>query len=142
MEMSGTTLIRRPPEFVYDYVMDVAHDANWRTGIDESGWQSDEPLGPGALGYTLAGDQKVEWRVLAYTPGESVDWELFSGPIRGRGGYRVVPVEGGTQFTLVADVEPANWLKYLGPIFGWVGRRQNHLDVEKLRDILEAMPPE
>jgi hypothetical protein len=51
-----------------------------------------------------------------------------------------VAVEGGTEFTLVADVEPTNWLKLLGPLFTWIGRRQNQKDVETLRDILESMP--
>ena len=140
MEMSGSTAIARPPDVVFDYVADPANDANWRTGVDESGWQSDGPAGPGSVGYTLAGGQKVQWRVVSYVPGESAEWDLFSGPLRGRGGYRALPVEGGTQFTLVADVEPANWLRYLGPVFAWIGRRQNQKDVEKLRDILEAAP--
>ena len=140
MEMSGTTLINRPAETVYAYVMDVSNDANWRTGVDESGWQTGESTAVGAVGYTLAGKSKVEWRVVSYVEGESVDWDLISGPLKGRGGYRFVPVEGGTQFTLVADVEPTGWLRLLGPIFGRMGRRQNQSDVEKLRNILEATP--
>jgi hypothetical protein len=35
---------------------------------------------------------------------------------------------------------PTGWLKLLGPVFTWVGRRQNQRDVERLRDILEAAP--
>ena len=140
MEMSGTMLINRSVETVFAYVMDVSNDANWRTGIDESGWQTGESTAPGALGYTLVGKNKVEWQVVSYVEGESVEWDLISGPIRGRGGYRCVPVNGGTQFTLVADVEPTGWLKLLGPIFGWMGRRQNQADVERLRDILESSP--
>jgi uncharacterized membrane protein len=138
MDMNGTIVIDRPVDVVFDYVIDLSNDANWRTGVDESGWQSGESLGPGALGYTLAGNQKAEWRVVSYTAGERVDWEFFSGPLKGRGGYRLVPVDGGTEFTLVADVEPTGWLKLLGPIFTWIGRRQNQRDVEKLRDILES----
>ena len=138
MEMNGTIVIDRPVDVVYDYVIDLSNDANWRTGVDESGWQSGESLGPGALGYTLAGSQKAEWRVVSYTASERVDWEFFSGPLKGRGGYRLVPVEGGTEFTLVADVEPTGWLRFLGPIFTWIGRRQNQRDVERLRDILES----
>ena len=78
--------------------------------------------------------------MVSYIAGESVDWELLDGPYRGSGGYRLVPVDGGTQFTLVADVEPAGVYKLLGPLFAWVGRRQNQADVEKMRDILESTP--
>lgn len=138
MEMNGTIVIGRPVDVVSDYVNNPANDANWRTGIGESGWQSDEPPGPGAIGYTRAGDTEFVWRVFTYIPCERVDWEFLSGPFKGRGGYRYVPVEGGTQFTLVADIKPSGWFKLLGPVFAWVVRRQNQVDVEKLRDILES----
>ena len=138
MEMNGTTVIMRPADAVFAYVIDVSNDANWRTGVDESGLQSGELIDLGVIGYTLAGNMKTEWRVVSYTPGKSVGWELISGPYKGRGGYRLVSVDGGTQFTLVADVEPSGFYKLLGPLFGWIGRRQNQADVEKLRDILET----
>ena len=139
MEMNGTTVINQPVDTVFAYVIDVSNDANWRTGVDESGLVSEgENIGPGVLGYNLAGNIKAEWRVTSFTHGESVNWELTSGPYKGRGGYRLVPLDGGTQFTLVADVEPTGLFKLLGPLFGWVGRRQNQADVERLRDILES----
>ncbi len=43
MEMNGTTIIRRPVEVVFSYVIDLANDANWRTGLDESGLREGEP---------------------------------------------------------------------------------------------------
>ena len=138
MGMNGTIMIERPVDVVFDYVINLSNDAKWRTGVDESGWKPGESLGLGAIGYTHAGDVKVEWRVVSYEEGESVDWEFISGPLKGRGGYRLVPVDRGTQFTLVADVKPSGWLKLLGPIFTWIGQRQNQRDVERLRDILES----
>ena len=69
--------------------------------------------------------------MISYNPGESVDWELLNGPILGRGGCRLAPVEGGTQFTLVAGVKPSGAYKLLGPLFAWMGRRRNQADVEK-----------
>lgn len=140
MEMNGTTMIGRPVDTVYAYVMDVENDVHWRTGVTASGLRSSEPIDVGTIGYTVAGDKEIEWRVISYKPSESVDWELLSGPLLGRGGYRLVPVDGGTQFTLVADVEPTGAYKLLGPLFAWMGHRQNQADVEKLRDILESMP--
>lgn len=54
MEMNGTTITRRPVETVFDYVIDLAYDANWRTGLDESGLREGESLGAGAVGYSLS----------------------------------------------------------------------------------------
>lgn len=142
MKMDATTTIARPVETVWAYVGDPTNDVNWRTGITGSGMHSDGPLGVGSIGYVRVGDAEARWKVISYTPGSSmsVDWELLDGPIRGFGGYRLVPVDGGTQFTLVADVKPKNWLRFLGPVFPWIGQRQNQRDVEKLREILESAP--
>ena len=78
--------------------------------------------------------------MVSYIECESVDWELLSGPFNGGGGYRLVPVDSGTHFTLVADVEPTGLYKLLGPLFAWMGRRRNQADVEKLRELLESTP--
>ena len=138
MEMNGTTLINRPVDIVFAYVNDVTNDIHWRNGVDGSGLRSGETLGAGTIGYTVVGDLEVEWRVDGYDPGKSVDWTLLNGPFLGRGGYRLEPVDNGTQFTLVAEVEPSGVYRLLGPLFAWVGRRRNQADVEKLRDILES----
>ncbi len=138
MEINGTTMIGRPIETVFAYVIDFSNDVHWRAGAPESGLRSDQPLGVGSVGYTRVGDVEAEWRVISYSEGESVDWELINGPFQGKGGYRLVPVDGGTQFTLVADVEPAGLYKLLGPLFAWVGRSRNQADVEKLKEILES----
>ena len=140
MEMNGTTIIGRPIDTVFAYVNDVSNDVHWRTGITGSGLRSDQSLGPESIGYSRVGDEEFEWRVISYIAGERVDWELLDGPFKGRGGYRLVPVDSGTQFTLVADVEPTGVYKLLGPLFAWMGRRRNQADVEKLRDILESTP--
>jgi len=140
MEMNATIVIKQPVETVFAYVIDFSNDVHWRAGAPESGLRSDEPLGVGTIGYTRVGDVEAEWRVVSYVENESADWELTNGPFQGSGGYRLVPVDGGTQFTLVADVEPAGAYKLLGPLFPWMGRRRNQADVEKLRDILESTP--
>ena len=138
MEMNGTTLINRPVDAVFVYVIDGTNDVHWRNGVDGSGLRSGETLGVGTIGYTVAGNLEVEWRADGYEPGKSVDWTLLNGPFLGRGGYRLKSVENGTQFTLVAEVEPSGVYSLLGPLFAWVGRRRNQADVEKLRDILES----
>lgn len=138
MEMNGTTVIGRPVDTVFAYVNNVSNDVHWRTGVTESGLRSGQSLAPGAIGYTRAGDVEVEWRVVSYIAGESIDWELLSGPFQGRGGYRLKPVDGGTQFSLIAEVEPSGLYRLLGPLFAWMGRRRNQADVEQLRDILES----
>lgn len=138
MEMHGTAVIARTVDDVCAYVLDVSNDANWRYGVDESGYRSGDSFSPGSIGYTRVGGVEAEWKVLSSIPGRSVDWDLLNGPFKGRGGYRFQSVEGGTRFTLVSDVEPTGFYRLLGPLFGWIGRRRNQSDVEKLRNILES----
>jgi hypothetical protein len=138
MDMNGTTIIAKPSKDVFAYILDVTNDVNWRTGVTESGLRSGDTVEVGTIGYVKAEDQEVQYRVISYSENESVDWELLNGPFLGTGGYRLVPVENGTQFTLVSDVKPTGFLRLLGPLFGWMGKRQNQADVNKLRDILES----
>ena len=139
MEANRTTIINRPVETVYAYVINLANDANWRTGLDESGLRQDQTLEVGAIGYSRAGDMEIEWRVETIVPNELVEWELLNGPFLGRGGYRLKAVEVGTEFTLLADVKPAGFYKLLGPLFGRMARQRNQADVEQLKDILESV---
>ena len=138
MKMNGTTVIHCPVKDVAEFVMDVQNDAQWRYGVDETGWRVGDSISPGSIGFTRVGKMEVEWKVLSSVPMESVDWELLNGPIKGRGGYRFKAVEGGTEFTLVADVNPTGLYKLLGPLFKRMGKRRNQGDVEKLRQILEG----
>lgn len=137
MDLSATTIIHAPIEKVYGYVSDPANDVNWRTGVTESGLTTDPPLGPGSEGYVKVGSQTGRWKVTVIEPGSSVDWDLTEGPYAGSGGYRLEEVEGGTQFTLVSEVEPQGFLRLLGPLFARMGRKQNQADVETLKGLLE-----
>ena len=138
VDLSATTFIDAPVERVYGYVSDPANDVNWRTGVTESGLTTDPPLALGSEGYVKAGRQVARWKVTAIAPGVSVDWDLTEGPYGGSGGYRFEDVDGTTQFTLVAHVEPRGFLRLLGPLFTRMGRRQNQADVEALKNLLEA----
>jgi hypothetical protein len=50
MGMSATTVIRRSPEEVYEYVADASRDVHWRTGIVDSGLRSEGPARVGSVG--------------------------------------------------------------------------------------------
>jgi len=140
MDMSATTIIRKPPEEVFNYICDVTNDVNWRTGIVDSGLRSDPPVGLDSVGYVSTGKVEMVYRVTVFEPVERVDWEYIEGPFKGHGGYRLESIESGTRFTLVADIKPYGVMRLLGPLFGQIVRRQIQNDVETLRQILENSP--
>ena len=142
MSQSATVVINRPTADVFEYVMDVPHDVEWRTGIVEAAFTSDEPIGVGTTGFDRVEangrDMVATWTVFEYEPGVLARWTLDSGPIRGIGGYICEQSGDGTSFTLEAHVKPGGWYRLLGPVFGMIGQRQNREDVRKLKAILEG----
>jgi hypothetical protein len=142
MNLSATIFIDRPAAEVFDYVMEVPHDAEWRTGIVEAAFTSEGKLGVGTTGFDRIEannrEMVVSWTVFEYEPGLLARWTLDSGPIRGRGGYICEQSGDGTNFTLEAHVKPSGAYRLLGPLFGLIGRRQNLADVQKLKATLEA----
>lgn len=141
MDLSATTLIDRPAPEVFDYVMDVPHDAEWRTGVVEAGFTAEPPVGVGTTGFDRVEangrSMTAEWTVFEHEPGKLARWTLDTGPISGTGGYVCESVGDATRFTIEANVRPTGGYRILGPVFGTIGRRQNQTDVETLRRLLE-----
>ncbi|MGI9584109.1 MAG: SRPBCC family protein [Acidimicrobiia bacterium] len=141
MNISATVTINRPAQDVYDFVMDVPHDAQWRTGVVEASFTSDGPVGVGTTGFDRIeanGREMVsEWTISELEPGRLARWTLDGGPIKGSGGYVCEQAGDQTAFTLEAFVKPVGSYRLLGPVFGMIGQRQNRADVLKLKEILE-----
>ena len=142
MDSSASTYIERSPGEVFEFVMNVPNDAQWRTGVVEAAYTSDGPPGVGSTGLDRVAangrEMAAEWEVIEWSPGSHARWKLTSGPISGTGGYICEPEGSGTRFTLEADVSPTGWYRLLGPIFGMIGKRQNGNDVATLKGILES----
>lgn len=142
MGQSTTIIINRPATEVFDYVMEVPNDAEWRTGVVEASFTSEGPVGVGRTGFDRIqanGHEMVQtWTVFEYKPGILAKWTLDSGPVRGSGGYVCEQSGDGTKFTLEAHVKLAGWFRVLGPIFGTLARRQSLADVGRLKALLEG----
>lgn len=59
MNFTATIAINRPAADVFDYVMEVPHDAQWRSGVVEAAFTSDGPFGVGTTGF-----DRIEARTL------------------------------------------------------------------------------
>lgn len=141
MDLSATIIIDRPAADVFDYVMDVTHDAEWRSGVVEAAYTSDPPHDVGASGLDRieanGREMVATWTASEFEPGVLARWTFDSGPLLGSGGYICEQIGNDTRFTLEAHVRPSGWYRLLGPVFGVIGRRQNLTDVRRLKSILE-----
>lgn len=142
MDQSATIVIQRPTADVFEYVMDIPNDAEWRTNIVEAAYTSDPPLGIGTTGFDRVSangrDMIAAWTTVEYEPGVLARWTFDSGPLEGSGGYICEPSGDGTRFTLESKVRPTGALRVLGPVFGLMVRRGNRADVQKLKMLLES----
>ena len=142
MDQSATIVIERSAAEVFDYVMEVSHDAEWRTNIVEAAYTSDPPYGVGTTGFARVSangrDMVAAWTTVEYEPGVLARWTFDSGPLVGSGGYICEPTGDSTTFTLEAKVGPTGGLRLLGPLFGVMVRRFHRTDVQKLKTILES----
>ena len=109
MDMSATTVLEQPPTTVWKLVSDPVHDAQWRTGVVESGLVSEPPLVLGSEGFVRAGTSKVDGGSQQSSPDHRSTGTSSLGPTQARGGYRLEAVATGTRFTLIADLSPTGF---------------------------------
>ena len=138
MRLTAVATIKVDPSVVYEFVSNPANDVLWRTGVTDAGLVTEPPLTEGSEGYARAGRRISRWRVTEIRGQSLVRWTLTEGPFRGSGGYRIDPTPDGTEFTLLAEIEPSRAMRLLGPLFGMLGSRQNARDVARLKRLLEA----
>ena len=136
-----TVTIERPIEEIWDYLVDTRNDEVWINNVVDVGRGGDLPP---ALGVEV--DETVKFLgvkvpvTLTVTEHEppvrsAVD---VSGPVQGRGSYRLEPVDGGTRFTISMETDAHGFFKLAEPVFARMARRDMVASCEHLTDILEA----
>lgn len=78
--------------------------------------------------------------VTEVTPGTAVTVESVQGAVTARYAYRLEPVGEGTRVSLVADVVTRRSAGLLGPLVRAVIRHTDRTQLEKLREVAEALP--
>ena len=126
------------PEVVYDLVSDVSRTGEWSVGCRAAEWTDPSRTGVGAtfVGHNVSPVR--EWdttcTVVTAEPGEEFAWEVGEG--WSRWGYRMRPVDGGTELTHEWEYLPAGQ-RFFGAKHGDRAQEQLELRVEAAR---EGMP--
>jgi hypothetical protein len=103
-ELTRTETIRvaADPAAVYALVTDIGRTGDWSPVCTTCDW--DDPAAGAVLGATFTGHNSSGGRswttrceVVAAEPGREFAWEVNGGLVRW--GYRLAPVEGGTELT-------------------------------------------
>lgn len=139
-DIESSIWIARPPEEIWNYVMDISHEVQWRTGVTNAQWVSDPPHGVGSTGLHIAEVfGEVPWKVIEWEEPQNVSWVFTGGRFKGvHGGYRVAPEDTGSRVTIHARAKRLSLAKIVMLIMKRSLNRQNTADLEKLKAIMEA----
>jgi hypothetical protein len=139
-DQESSIWIARPPEEIWNYIFDIAHEAQWRLGVTDAQWTSDPPYGIGSTGLHITENfGTVQWKIIEWEEPYNATWEFTSGLFKGvRGGYRVAPENTGSRVTIHGRAKWASLAKIIMLIMKRSLDRQNTADLEKLKVIMEA----
>ncbi len=139
-DIESSIWIARPPEDMWDYVSDVSNDAQWRDGVNSGKWSSDPPHGVGSTGlHIIEGIGDYPWKATAFEEPRILAWKVTGGRLSGgHGAYRIEPEGDGSRFTIEARMNRSVIMRLLMPILKRRIKRQDAIDLEKLKTILEA----
>ena len=107
---SGSIVIKRSPEEIYDMVADVTRMGEWSPVCTACWW--DEGDGPQVGGKFTGRNERPErtWEtrseVIRADPGREFAWVVAEPPTRARWGYSFIAVDGGTEVTETWELPP------------------------------------
>ena len=132
--------IARPPEEIWNYLVDVSNETQWRGGVAEAQWISDPPHGVGSTGlHFIEGIGDWPWKVTEWEEPRIMGWDVTGGRFEGsHAGYRVTPEDAGSRVTIHMRVKPSALMRILMLIMKRRMRRQLAAHLEKLKAIMEA----
>lgn len=106
---SDSIQIDASPEEVYAVVSDITRTGEWSPVCRRAEWAEEGRTGVGAqfLGHNESGERRwtTTSTVIAADPGEHFAWEVGEGYVHW--GYRMRPVDGGTELTHDWEFLPA-----------------------------------
>ena len=139
-DLESSIWIARPPEEIWNFIMDLSHDVQWRTGVTEAKWVSDPPHGVGSTGLHIVEDVgEAPWKVIEWKEPQNASWEFTGGRAKGvHGGYRVSPEGTGGRVMNYTRAKRFSLMRIFLLIMKRSLKRQNAADLEKLKAIMEA----
>jgi len=139
-EVSGSVVIRRPPEDVFAFLADGETGGRWRSGVLDVQHRSGSGVGAvyeqgvkGPFGRRVAAD----YEITEYEPDRRLGFRAIAGPVRPEGSYTLEPVDGGTRVTFKLACAPSGAARLMSPMVAKTMRAEV-AQLDRLRSVLEA----
>jgi uncharacterized protein YndB with AHSA1/START domain len=141
-EFDIVTVIDRPADRVFAFLVDVDKVADWNPQVTEARKTSEGPLGVGTtllfVGKFLGRrfESVSEWT--EYTPNERFSTKTISGPFHLEIENTLSSVDGGTRLATTYRGESRGFFKLAEPVIVRLTRKQFEIATEYLKALLEA----
>jgi len=143
-EFEVVTVIERPVEAVFAFLVDPSKTADWTPGVTEARQTSDGPVGVGTtvlfIGRFLGRGFESLSECTDYVPNQKFTSKSISGPIHLEVDSTLQAVEGGTSPATVSRGESRGFFKLAEPVIVRLTKKHFETAAENLKALLEADP--
>ena len=144
--IEGEVVIARPVEEVFGYVADERHEPTYNPRMLRSELLTGEPVRLGsrfvAFMATRPRPMRMETELTGFERPHRLESRTTAGSAEVRGALTFDPVPQGTRMRWSWEVHPYGMARLLGPLIGWVGRRQEAAIWAGLKAHLESTQPQ
>ena len=141
-EFEVVTVIERPVEAVFAFLVDPSKTADWTPGVTEARQTSDGPVGVGTtvlfIGRFLGRGFESLSECTDYVPNQKFTSKSISGPIHLEVDNTLQAVEGGTRLATVYRGESRGFFKLAEPVIVRLTKKHFETAAENLKALLEA----
>jgi uncharacterized protein YndB with AHSA1/START domain len=140
MHLEVSETINRPPQQVFDALIDVEHHTDWASGPDEIINISENPAQMGTTWQQRASfmgkDLDSNMRVNVFEPGRKLGFASDK-PFPMQMTFVLEPQAGGTKLTVTGEGEPGGFFKLAGPALSRSLKGSLEKDLQSLKATLE-----
>jgi uncharacterized protein YndB with AHSA1/START domain len=141
-EFEVVTVIDRPVDQVFAFLVDSGKTADWTPGLTEARQTSDGPVGVGTtvlfIGKFLGRGFESLSEVTDYVPNEKFSSKTTSGPIHLEVDSTLAAADGGTRLATVYRGESRGFFKLAEPVIVRLTKKHFETAAENLKALLEA----
>jgi len=135
--IESSTLIKRSPEDVFDYLVDLRNELEWNPGVVSMEKLTDGPIGVGTRYLAKwKQSQRIEVECVAFDRPHR--WAYTNGgPVSVTFTVTLTPYQTGTRLVARFDARPRGWMRLVFPVFMLVMKRQERANMVNIRRNLE-----
>lgn len=136
MEIKLSISISQSPENIWNYLLQVSTDIEWRTDYSKTEWTTQPPYGIGSKG--IHHHKKmgaIPWTIIKWEEGRHMEWimgeSMFKDSI---GSYHVEPEKNGSCVTVHSKMVLPIFMRIIMAI---LGKKVIKADLRRLKTIME-----